>query len=236
MLICFVLTCVCPSRSRAILAQAWQRWRRFVRTRHRRRLRLQLGARTALLLPVARATHPASEARPRASPASSHACTPLLPVCHPVPRSSSLPRAALRAQVASSSAPDYVLVPSSASSARPAGCAALAAVSGALGRVRARSRPSARPRPAAPDAVLAALSLRAGRMLLMSMGPDLLTAAPAASAAASATSAAASAVGGASQERQKIWPRCKCTLCVLKVVIRHVPCVEITLDTVAPKN
>ena len=233
---CALLTPRMPSSHSNEWTTTLTLWRRFRAHLDRRRLPLQLGARTALLLPVARATHPASEARPRASPASSHACTPLLPVCHPVPRSSSLPRAALRAQVASSSAPDYAIGPSSASGAPlPGGCP-LCATDGAPRRVRACSRPSARPRPASPAAVLAALSLCAGRMLSMSMGPDLLTAAPAASAAASATSAAASAVGGASQEGPKIWPRCKCTLCVLKVVIRHVPCVEITLDTVAPKN
>ena len=233
---CSLLARACPSRSRDILPQAWQKWRRFPQHLVRRGLPLQLGARTALLLPMARATHPASEARPRPSPASSHACTPLLPVCHPVPHASSLPRPALRAQVASSSAPDYVLVPSSASSARPAGCAALAAVSGALGRVHACSRPSAHPRPAAPDALLAALSLSAGQMLSMSMGPELPTAAPAASAAASAASAAASAVGVASQEGPKIRPRCKCTLCVPKVVTRYVPCVGTPLEAVATKN
>ena len=98
---------------------------------------LQLGARTALLLPVARAIHPASEARPRASPASSHACTPLLPVCHPVPHSSSHLRPVLRAQVASSSAPDYAILPSSASGAPLTGGWPLCATDGAPRRVRA---------------------------------------------------------------------------------------------------
>jgi hypothetical protein len=70
----------------------------------------------------------------------------------------------------------------------------------------------------------------------MSMGPELPTAAPAASAAASAASAAASAVGVASQEGPKIRPRCKCTLCVPKVVTRYVPCVGTPLEAVATKN
>jgi hypothetical protein len=81
-LISFVCACACPSMSRATLAEGWQRWRRRAHEPPRHDLLLQLGARTHLLLPMARAIQPASEARAHTSPASLLVRTPLLPVCH----------------------------------------------------------------------------------------------------------------------------------------------------------
>ena len=77
-------------------------------------------------------------------------------------------------------------MPSSASGEPPPGGWPLYAAAGTLGRVRACSRPSAGPRPAASDASFGAFPPCAGRMHFMSIGLYLLAAASAASAAASA--------------------------------------------------
>ena len=102
---------------------------------------------------------------------------------HPLP---AVPVRAGRSWVAAFSAAAFRTVGSSTNREQLPGGWPLCATTGALRRVRVRCRPSAGPRPAAPDTSSGASLPCAGRMHLMSTDLYLLAAAHAASAAASA--------------------------------------------------